>query len=206
MKKICSVEIVGGFLSWGKTSFINSYLEVTRSSEEVLVIIQCEKGNSNINEEFLNEDKVILKQFKNNDEITERALNRIINFNNPNRIIIEANGVQSVDYIIREIHKSRGRLGAVFAILDGKTVDIFIRSMGVIMLPLIHMANMIIINNCEYISYEKNRELKVLLGQLNKEAYIEQSSSSKDFYRILSSSRVINKGLYKKIIDFINRG
>lgn len=206
MKKICSVEIVGGFLSWGKTSFINSYLEVTRSNEETLVIIQCEKGNSNINEVFLSEDNVILKQFKNNDEITERSLNRIINFNNPNRIIIEANGVQSVDYIIREIQKSRGRLGAVFAILDGKTVDIFIRSMGVIMLPLIHMANMIIINNCEYISQEKNRELKALLGQLNKEAYLEKSSSSKDFYRIISSSRVINKGLYKKIIDFINRG
>lgn len=80
MKK-CSVDLITGFLSSGKTSFINHILD-DFSKEEVLVI-QCERGQ----EELINCRKNInVKKFYSMDELKEEDLIRSIKFYAPKRV------------------------------------------------------------------------------------------------------------------------
>lgn len=202
MAKKCTVEIVGGFLSWGKTSFINTYLAETLTKDEKVLIIQCEKGNTSIKSSLENDERVEIREFKNNSEVNKNVLNRIINFHAPHRIIIEANGVQNINSLIDGVNSSKGILGALFVIVDGKIIDIFLRSMGAIILSYIHSANMIIINNCGEMLEEKKKNIEQMIMNLNKDAYVLTCRSMESLQQEIKNSRVISKGLYKKITDY----
>lgn len=202
MRRRCNIEIVGGFLSWGKTSFINNYLQETITAGERVLVLQCEKGNTDISDILRKEHEVEARYFKNNLELNKKVLNRLINFHGPNRIIIETNGVQTVNGLVDVIESSKGMLGAVFVIVDGRIIETFIRSMGAIILSYIHRANMIIINNCGDISEEKVKHVQELIMELNKDAHILSCKSIKELGEEIRGSRVISKGIYKRIIDY----
>lgn len=202
MTKKCTVEIVGGFLSWGKTSFINAYLEETLTKDEKVLIIQCEKGNTEIKDTLKSDNRVVIKEFRSNAQIDRKVLNRAINFHEPHRIIIEANGVQTVNSLIENVDASKGTLGALFVIVDGRIIEIFLKSMGVIILSYIHRANMIVINNCGEILEEKKNSVEDTIMNLNKDAYILISKSIAYLQQEIRSSRIISKGIYKKITDY----
>ena len=202
MAKRCTVEIVGGFLSWGKTSFINTYLEETLTKDEKVLVIQCEKGNTEIKDSLRKDSRVEIKEFNNNRMVDKKILNRIINFHAPHRIIIEANGVQTVNELVESINSSKGKLGALFVIVDGRIIDMFLRSMGAIILSYVHRANMIIINNCGEMLEERKNNIEEMIMNLNRDAYVLTSKSIGCLKEELKSSKVINKGIYKKITDY----
>ncbi|MGL5245023.1 MAG: GTP-binding protein, partial [Sarcina sp.] len=93
MKK-CSVDLVAGFLSSGKSSFINLYLKNIGNKEEI-VVIQCEQGKKNIDDK-----KITLKTLQSNEELTEDRFLRIIKFYFPTKIIIECNGIGDILAIV----------------------------------------------------------------------------------------------------------
>ncbi len=87
MKK-CSVDLITGFLSSGKTSFINHILD-DFPRDEVLVI-QCEMGQ----EELINCRKNInIKNFSSMDELKEEDLIRSIKFYAPKRVLLSVMGL-----------------------------------------------------------------------------------------------------------------
>lgn len=202
MAKKCTVEIVGGFLSWGKTSFINAYLEETLTKDEKVLIMQCEKGNTEIRDDLKSDDRVVIKEFSSNAQIDKKVLNRAINFHEPHRIIIEANGVQTVNNLIENVDASKGTLGALFVIVDGRIIEIFLKSMGAIILSYIHRANMIIINNCGDLLDEKKNKVEDTIMNLNKDSYILISKSIDSLQEEIKSSKIISKGIYKMITDY----
>lgn len=83
--KSCEIEVVTGFLGWGKTSFINSYIDTTSKWDENLIIIENENGKKKLELSELKKRNVKVKYLK---RIEEDRLNRILSFYEPQRIII----------------------------------------------------------------------------------------------------------------------
>lgn len=100
------IEIVTGFLSSGKTKFINSMIEGGELEEETIVVIQDEFGESEINTV---EDKVIVVKNNIDNNIKFSFIKEIISKYSPDRIFIECNGMKSLNSIIDIFQDKVGR-------------------------------------------------------------------------------------------------
>lgn len=72
LKKI-EVELITGFLSAGKTSFLQSFIDISKKEEAEILVIQCENGRAQLSEEFLNKKKVVLRKYKSNQELDYKS-------------------------------------------------------------------------------------------------------------------------------------
>ena len=150
MKK-CSVDLITGFLSSGKTSFINHILD-DFSKEEVLVI-QCEYGQ----EELIDCRKnVNIKKFYSMDELKEEDLIRSLKFYAPKRVFIECNGVSETKKFIDKVTNSKLKeylkLGIIVNLIDMTTFNMFLKNIPSMIIPNISLSNLIVLNKCNEIS------------------------------------------------------
>lgn len=208
MEKKSNVEIVTGFLGAGKTTFINSFLDLTLSSEETL-IIQLENGKTSLNREVFSKNNVTIKYFNSNQELEFERFSRLVKFYSPARIIIESNGIGNIDKLLEFMEqkelKPYVRVGGIVTILDCLTLNMFLKNLGSLILPNIYAADLIVLNNISRIS-EKELEGQVSgIERLNTHAHIIKSSSKEQLCENLRKCNLINKSLYKRLIDYINK-
>lgn len=206
----CVVEFIGGFLGAGKTNFLNSYLETTYIDDEVIVVIQCELGKTNISKKFNSYKDIIIKKVDGGRSPSPIFLKRIINFHSPNRIIIECNGVSHPNklkelFLNDEFLKRNTKIGAYYTIVNGALFNNMIRNLGPIMIPHISMANMIIINEWDKVLGDLRNTTMKIIEENNSTAYIFQLESTQSFTKFLEKNSLINKGIFKKVI-FILKG
>ena len=72
MGRSCDVEIVTGFLGWGKTSFIESYLDITSKWDDNTIIMQLENGKNQYDDEKLKKKNISVKKFKSLEQLDEK--------------------------------------------------------------------------------------------------------------------------------------
>lgn len=194
MKK-CSVDLVSGFLSAGKTSFINSYVSKTLKKEE-LIIIQCEEGKCPINEEIEKKSNVNLKKFTSGNELTEERLIRMAKFYKPERIIIECNGVEDINNLVRIFNLSQLRgyfkLTGVISILDSMTFNMLMKNLGHLVVPCIEKSDLIILNKSNQISNELLEKNLDIVQKLNTHAHILVATDEEDLEKRIFKAKVIN--------------
>uniref|UniRef100_UPI00374F90E2 GTP-binding protein n=1 Tax=Clostridium baratii TaxID=1561 RepID=UPI00374F90E2 len=68
------VEIITGFLSSGKTTFINSLVNKTLIKNEKIVILLCEQGSTSVDITLEKKENISVKYITVNEEITEEML------------------------------------------------------------------------------------------------------------------------------------
>ncbi|MPQ42574.1 GTP-binding protein [Clostridium tarantellae] len=185
----CSIDLVTGFLSSGKSSFINFYLDNINNKKDI-VLIQCEKGK-----ELINNKIITLKEFKSNEELTEERILRIIKFYSPNKIIIECNGVGDITKIIEIINnkklKQYFKLGTIITMVDCSTFNIFYKNIASIMLPYIKLSNLIVLNKCNLVSNDMIENNKMILEELNLKAHIFKCNLRADLIKIFDKRIII---------------
>ena len=159
MGRSCDIEIVTGFLGWGKTSFIESYLDITSKWDDNTIILQLENGRNQYDDEKLKKKNISVKRFKSLEQLDEKRLNRIMNFYEPKRIIIELNCMVSINNIISKLKNfnltRKIKIVDSIAIVDVMTVQIFMKNMSLIVQPNIMSADLIILNNCGKVSKDR---------------------------------------------------
>lgn len=170
MKK-CSVTLVTGFLSSGKTSFINHILQGV-SKEEVL-IIQGERGEELID---LGKNNINLKNYLDMENLKEEELIRSLKFYAPKKVIFECNGVLESKKLIEKIRggelKDYLRLDLIINIIDMKTFNMFLKNIPSMIIPNISLSNLIILNKCQYVKEDSLKEYRSMIEKFNQNAHI----------------------------------
>lgn len=205
-----TVEFIGGFLGAGKTNFLNSYVKTTYIDEEVIILIQCELGKTNISNDIRNMKGIVIKEVRGGQNPTPDFLRRIINFYSPNRIIIECNGVNAPNklqelFTDNEFLKKTTKIGAFFTLINGAFFSNMIRNLAPVMLPHICIANMIIIDEWDKVIESEKDKIINIIGENNPKAYIFKLSGDVSFNSFLEKSFLIDKGFFRRFI-FIIRG
>lgn len=188
----CSVDLITGFLSSGKTSFINHVLD-DFSKDEVLVI-QCERGH----EDILNyTENINVKKFYSMDELKEEDLIRSIKFYAPYKVFIECNGVSEVKSFIDKITNSKLseylKLGAVVNLIDMTTFNMFLKNIPSLIIPNISLSNLIVLNKCDSISEKSLREYKDMIGKFNQDARIVSCIGKEGSSMKFNKAKIINR-------------
>lgn len=191
----CSVEIINGFLSAGKTTFLNEFLKKTIKKEEV-VIVQCENGKEKISEEISNRWNVSVKKFKSNDELTEERLIRIIKFYKPSRLIIEGNGISDVNKTLNLFNSLKLRayfkVNGLVTVVSATTLNAFMKNLGHLIIPTIEASDLIVLNHCDTVSRENEEKYIKLLGSINEHAHIVAAYEKGDLEKKIQKAKIIS--------------
>jgi len=194
-----NIEIVTGFLSSGKTTFINSLLNESQVEGEKVLIFQLEQGKMRISE-FNSSIKV--QEVKEVCDLNEKMIYLIDEYN-PNRIIIEYNGTSDLkelmDILNQKDYRECCKITTIFFVADGKNLKQYIDNIGSFMIPFIQSANMVIINNIDYCSKENLEEGLNSVRRINPKAYILKVNNKYILRTALRESRVIDNGYIKKL-------
>lgn len=173
------VDIVSGLLDSGKTTFINGMLENRELSGERIVIIQCEHGETEIDNELVKDKTVYIKKLEKENTVDSEYIDAILNEYSPDRIIIEYNGMASLESLFaifegRQVRK-KSLLDKVVNTIDASTFEIFINNMGAILTGQISECDLIILNKTDSLSKEKLDNIERTLKTINKSAVIARA-------------------------------
>lgn len=195
------VEVVTGFLGYGKTYFINSLLKQSQVEGEKVLVVQMEDGNKKIYE--INDVNYPVKIYKFDDtgDFKKRFGDEIIKFR-PNRIIIEFNGTDKIEDLIQKLEdrelKKLMKLSTIYFVADSSKLLNNIDNLGYYIIPFIKYSDMIIINNTEKMkNAELKKEINILRG-VNPKAFILKVDNKFNLCTKLRQSKVINNGCLKK--------
>lgn len=191
----CSVDLVTGFLSSGKTSFINVFLKKTLKREEV-IIIQCEHGKEKINSFIASRNNVNVKKFTSYDELTVERFIRMIKFYKPERMIIECNGVEDSTYFINIFNSTKltgyFKLSGIININDALTFNMFLQNLPHLVRPSLEKSDLIVFNKANDVPEVKMDKLIEEVKQLNSHAHILIAYNKNNLEKKINQARVIN--------------
>ncbi|MBK1813482.1 hypothetical protein JHL18_22960 [Clostridium sp. YIM B02505] len=196
LKKI-EVELITGFLSAGKTSFLQSFIDISKKEGTEILIIQCENGRAQLSDELLNKKKVVLRKYKNNQDLDYKSLLNNINFHAPKRIVIECNGVCNLDeflsFLNSESLRKRIKVTGIITVVDCMTMNMFLKNMSSLILPNLRAADLIVLNNCDSVGLKKTEELEQILKDINLHAHILRCHSSINLDEDVRNCSIIKK-------------
>ena len=182
----CSVEIINGFLSSGKTTFLNGFLKKTVKREEV-VVIQCEGGKEKIDLDIENKFNVNVKRFKSNEELTIERLIRIIKFYKPSRLVLESNGISDITKTLNLFNsiklRAYFRVTGIVTVVNSGTLNSFLKNLPHLIIPAIEASDLIILNYCNTITGKSEEKYIKLLEGMNNHAHIVATRGKKRFGR-----------------------
>ena len=198
------VDIVSGFLGSGKTTFINGLLQSGMLSQERIAVIQCETGEEAIDNGPADGRSIRVESSVKEREIDAAYIRSVIERYRPDRIIIEHNGMSSVEELLNALEDRRLSrtcvVNMVFQLVDPSTFDIFMNNMGHILAGQISNSDLIIINNKENLSRYKISRLQKPLTAINRSADILTISSSEEF------SAAVDRGdIYREKVKYFSK-
>lgn len=207
------IEVVTGFLGAGKSAFINSFIDSTIAENEKIIVITCEKGNTEIDDSKKRVGKVIHINLVKNDEGLSNKIYDLVKKHNPHRIIIEYNGTESLEYLYRCLFDNNtGRLiklNLIYFVCDARNIDLYIKNMGEILLPFIQSSDVIVVNNCENIKVnELNKSIEALKA-LNHKAHILKAENNQGIINALERSKLLEdiriRNMRVKLLDYMRK-
>lgn len=199
------VELITGFISSGKTKFINYLLDETWIEGERILIIQCEKGNTEIMYNSAN-NCIHKKSLSSEEGLSINKIKSLIALYSPHRIIIEQNGTENIEGLL-DLFSSKEliklcTITTIFHMIDGATYDIFYNNMASILIPALSMSNMILINNTNSISKATISKIKNSIEKKNLDGFIIVISDINRLKEELPGDKLLDKGLLKKVRFF----
>lgn len=196
------IELVTGFLGSGKTSFINALLENTLIEKEKVVVIQCEKGETKIEDKFQNNNMVIVTEYIPEKPLTKGFIKHIAELHRPHRIIMEYNGTKTISELLDILSsnelKTICKLTTSFHILDAATFELYLNNMGNMLLPFIKLSNLILINGVDSIGKNQLNNIRVKINKLNPYAHIIESRNNGDIKEVIHKTKIMDNGILKK--------
>ncbi len=196
------VEVVTGFLGYGKTSFINSLLKESQVDGEKVLIIQMEYGNKNIYEINDVHYPVTILKVDEIDDLKKCFKNTMERFK-PNRIIIEFNGTENLEKLKENLAdkelKKIMKISTIYFVADGRKLLNNIDNLGYYIVPFIKNTDMIVINNTEEIKKEMLKKEIEAVRKINSKAYILKVDNKFNLCSRLRNAKVIDNGFFKKL-------
>ncbi|SHJ63809.1 hypothetical protein SAMN02745163_02330 [Clostridium cavendishii DSM 21758] len=179
-----AVDIITGFLGAGKTKLINSMLENKDLSKETIVIIQCETGETEITCNLIENKNIVIKNINKEILLDAKYINNLVKEYQPNRIIIEANGMEKLQNLLNTFDDPNINrlclLNRIINTIDALTFDIFMNNISSILVDQISNSDFIVINNTDNFTKENLKNIKKTLKRINKSAKIVRSTLNEE--------------------------
>lgn len=140
------VYLFTGFLESGKTKFIQETLEDERfNSGEKTLLIVCEEGIEEYDESRFSGKNVFIKTLDDVSEFNTKNLNSFLNETKAERVLIEYNGMWTLDTIYEQMPKNWAVYQEMF-FADSNTFENYNANMRSLVVDKIKSAEIVIFN------------------------------------------------------------
>ncbi|WP_432627084.1 TIGR03943 family putative permease subunit [Brotaphodocola sp.] len=165
---IMPVFLINGFLEAGKTEFLSFTMEQDYfQAEGKTLLIVCEEGENEYDEELLKKTRTSVVYMDSLEEMTPERLTELELLNNPERVLIEWNGMWNQDDLKLP---NDWNLYQQITIVDMTTFDIYAKNMKSLLAAMVRNSELIICNRCDGI--EDLDRYKRLLKSMNTKCEI----------------------------------
>ena len=166
MSQKIQVYMIYGFLESGKTQFIDfTTSQDYFKQEEPTLIIQCEEGMEEYDLDKLKELNTTIESIEEFEDFNPENLEAIAKKYNPDRIIIEYNGMWSAKDI-EERMPANFEIRQQITIVDGVTFETYIANMRSLFADMVRNSELVIMNRCRDV--EKLQGYKRTIMSLNQ--------------------------------------
>lgn len=143
------VYVFMGFLESGKTSFIQDTLEEDYfNNGERTLLFACEEGMEEYDEELLKKTNTTLVYVEEEEDFNKDFLiSKVLQYY-PDRVIIEYNGMWSVERMMTEMDDTPLLVFQTIVMVNGETFDLYMNNMRSLAVEMYKIAEMVIINRC----------------------------------------------------------
>lgn len=166
------VDIVTGFLNAGKTTYINASLQNKSLENDKIVVIQFEAGENSISEELLNQNLILVNALREEADLDALYIESIMNQYNPNKIIIEFNGMYPLEKVFSVFEnpdlRKKSFLGKIVCLVDASTFAVYDSNLGGMLQNQIIFADRILLNKIKDEYGEKLLQTEKRMRELNK--------------------------------------
>ncbi len=141
------VYFINGFLESGKTEFINYTIEEDYFKiDELTLIIACEDGEVEYDLEALHNGNAVLERLETEKEFTIKNLTALAKKHDPERIIIEYNGMWNPKDILlpRDWHMEEQ-----ITLIDATTFPVYYANMKSRIGEMVRNADVVVFNRCD---------------------------------------------------------
>ena len=159
-KEPIPVYVFTGFLESGKTKFIKEIIADPNFTEnERTALLLCEEGIEEYDEQWLQHYGTALVPIESEDRLTPNILKRVEQKYQPDRIIIEYNGMWKLDSLTQAF-PARWELYQIVTTVDATTFEVYSNNIGPMMFEHITTADLVVFNRCtdalKEMLYKKN--------------------------------------------------
>ena len=146
------VFLINGFLEAGKTKFLQFTMsqDYFRTEGKTLLIV-CEEGETEYDEELLKETRTTAVYLEDFRQMTPDYLTELELLNNPERVLIEWNGMWNQDEL--KLPKDWAIYQQI-TILDGSTLNLYLANMKPLLGAMLRGSELVICNRCDGVSDE----------------------------------------------------
>ena len=142
------VYVFTGFLESGKTRFIKEILADPGFTEnERTALLLCEEGIEEYDEQELLRYGTALVPIESASRLTPNILKRVEQKYDPDRILIEYNGMWKLDDLTAAF-PARWELYQIVTTVDASTFALYSANMGPMMFEHITTADLVVFNRC----------------------------------------------------------
>ena len=154
------VYVFTGFLESGKTQFIKEILADPGFTEnERTALLLCEEGLEEYDEREMLRLGTAIVPIESPDRLTPNILKRVEQKYDPDRILVEYNGMWKLDDLIAAF-PARWELYQIVTTVDATTYELYSANMGPMMFEHITTADLVVFNRCtdalKEMLYQKN--------------------------------------------------
>ncbi len=168
-----------GFLEGGKTTFIQETLEEDYFNDgQRTLIIACEEGLEEYDDDLLQRTGCKIEYVEEPEDFTAEFLNAKIVEHFPDRVIVEYNGMWSLEDLFTAMDETPLRVFQTIMNMDATTFDLYMNNMRSLAVEMFKMAELVVINRCTKDSPRGtwrrsikavNRQAQVVFDALNPE-------------------------------------
>ncbi len=181
MKKEILVYLFFGFLESGKTTLIKNSLsdpQFNDSGKNLLIL--CEEGMEEIDEEFLASTNSTVEIVEKQEDLTEAFLTACHKKHKPDRVMVEYNGMWPPLYFLEMVLPKYWIPVQCITTVNAETVDMYLGNMRSQMMEHFKYCDMVLFNRCSLET--KRAPLRRIIKANNRNAAIAYESPDPAFY------------------------
>ena len=196
------VYFINGLLESGKTEFINFTIEEDYFKiDELTLIIACEEGEKEYEPEALENGNAVLEYLDGESDFTLKNLSALAEKHQPERIIIEYNGMWNPKDILLPENWS---MEEQITLIDATTFAMYYANMRSRIAEMMRYADVVVFNRCDNIALDELQSFRRSVRAINsfgdimfENAYGEMDLGEEELpYDLESDTIVLNEDTY----------
>lgn len=142
------VYVFAGFLESGKTQFIkDTLLDPGFTENEKTLIVYCEEGEEEYDEDFLEETNSVLLPIESKEDFKGATLKKAAMEVRPDRIIVEYNGMWEIKLMEQEFPRS-WEIYQIVTTINAETYEVYLKNMGPKIIEQVGVSELVVFNRC----------------------------------------------------------